>query len=186
MKLIKDFPAYQICASGCVYSRSKKLLKQANNNNYMQVFLTNNVTGVKKWQYIHRLVALTYLDCEGLNTSELWVNHKDGNKQNNHVSNLEWTTIKENIQHSVATGLRTYKKGSEHHRFGAVLGTETKSKMSEAKKGLKHPKVKGTYIIDGQEFYSLNSAAEATKKNVRKLKKRFADWHFPNYIFIAK
>ena len=38
------------------------------------------------------------------------VNHKDGDPENNDASNLEWVTQKENVQHSVATGLRA--KGS--------------------------------------------------------------------------
>lgn len=55
--------------------------------------------GCKKKSYnIHRLVAETYLDIpEGKN---LEVNHKDGNKWNNNLSNLEWVTQKENIAHA--------------------------------------------------------------------------------------
>jgi hypothetical protein len=48
---------------------------------------------------IHIAVARTFLDDR---TSEgLQVNHKDGNKENNNVNNLEWVTAKENMQHSV-------------------------------------------------------------------------------------
>ena len=42
------------------------------------------------------------------------VNHKDGNKNNNHASNLEWTTTKDNIHHAWETGLSTAKKGVIH------------------------------------------------------------------------
>ena len=70
---------------------------------------------------IHRLVAEKF--CENNNPHEnLVVNHKDGNKQNNHADNLEWVTQSENIKHSFQnhfqpTGITTYTgKFSEAER----------------------------------------------------------------------
>lgn len=58
--------------------------------------------GVNKNYSIHRLVAEAFIP-NPLNLSD--VNHKDGNKLNNHVSNLEWCTRSENLKHAVDIGL---------------------------------------------------------------------------------
>lgn len=61
---------------------------------------------------VHRLVAEVF--CENPDSKE-WVNHKDGNKQNNVSTNLEWVTGSENIKHAMETGLMTnFKRGHEH------------------------------------------------------------------------
>ena len=62
------------------------------------------MTETKKFVTIHRLVALTFLPNPD---NKRTVNHKDGNKLNNHVSNLEWATYQENNKHAISTGLRT-------------------------------------------------------------------------------
>lgn len=54
-------------------------------------------------EYIHRLVALAFIPNPN---GESDVNHKDGNKENIHVSNLEWCSRSENIAHAYRIGLR--------------------------------------------------------------------------------
>lgn len=58
--------------------------------------------GVRSTARVHRLVAAEFLP-NPHNKPE--VNHKDGNRHNNDVSNLEWVTKKENVQHAWASGL---------------------------------------------------------------------------------
>jgi hypothetical protein len=61
-------------------------------------------------RYIHKLVALTWIGPApgptGTKRHEYCVNHKDGNKRNNHADNLEWVTNSENLSHAWRTGLR--------------------------------------------------------------------------------
>lgn len=52
-------------------------------------------------EYIHRLVANAFL-VKGADDTE--VNHKDGNRANNHIDNLEWVSSSGNTEHAVATG----------------------------------------------------------------------------------
>jgi len=61
----------------------------------------------KKSYLLHRLVALTFL--ENPDSKEM-VNHKDGNKLNNSLDNLEWATCSENNLHKIASGLSNCTK----------------------------------------------------------------------------
>jgi len=88
---------YDIYSNGTIYSYQKKrfLPLHSNGKGYFAVNL-NFVDGYKR-KYIHRLVAISFID-NFLSLPD--VNHKDCNKENNNVSNLEWASRKENIQHA--------------------------------------------------------------------------------------
>lgn len=55
---------------------------------------------------VHLLVAESFMEKP---KDGMQINHKDGNKTNNHVSNLEWCTASENINHAIAAGLKKVK-----------------------------------------------------------------------------
>lgn len=110
---------YEVSSRGSVRSlggrrgSSKRILKQADVKGYLCLALS--VNGVRRTRLAHRLVAEVFLD-NPLGLTE--VNHKDGNKRNNCVENLEWTTHADNIAHAVRTKL-TDNTGQNHgmHKF---------------------------------------------------------------------
>lgn len=67
----------------------------------------------KKSYPLHRVIASAFIP-NPENKPE--VNHIDGNKSNNAVSNLEWVTRKENMQHALKTGLRSGNRKAKKSR----------------------------------------------------------------------
>ena len=84
------------------YRSQKFIIPAANRAGYPVIWLQGRTRKERKHYYVHRLVALTFIPNPN-NKPE--VNHIDGNKQNNHVSNLEWVTHQENMQHAHDCGL---------------------------------------------------------------------------------
>jgi hypothetical protein len=89
---------YEIHNDGKIFSKyTNKFLKfRTDKDGYFDVTLVYNTNGDRMPFRVHRLVALKYLtEIENYNV----VNHKDLNKQNNNVDNLEWSTVSLNTQH---------------------------------------------------------------------------------------
>ena len=115
MDIINYEKLYSIDESGRVYSiRYKRYLSPSRDScGYLFVGLSNG--GNVKQKLIHRLVAEAFIP-NPFNKPQ--VNHMDGNKVNNQISNLEWCTQSENILHGFRHGL--YKSntpvGSKHKK----------------------------------------------------------------------
>ena len=112
LKKIKDFPNYLASKNGNIYSvnyrghgKFKRLKLVKSKIGYLVVSLCNN--GKVKQYKVHRLVAITFIDNK---ENKPCINHLDGNKKNNVISNLEWCTVQENTQHSYDNGLQKRAK----------------------------------------------------------------------------
>lgn len=103
----KKHPYFEclVTEDGQVFSLRGKRYKAYNNEfGYCIVNIKDPVDGKWRTRRVHRLVAEAFLpNPEG----KPEVNHKDGDKSNNCVSNLEWATSKENKDHGWANGLYT-------------------------------------------------------------------------------
>lgn len=92
------------------YSISENGEVRKNTNNYMMKLqiqqgychVTLQIDGKPKRFRVHRLVAEAFIPNP---ENKPYVNHIDGNRQNNKVENLEWVTPAENTQHAISTGL---------------------------------------------------------------------------------
>ena len=76
---------------------------------YCQISLRLPEGNYKNYR-INRLVAKIFIDNP---ENKEQVNHIDGNKMNNNISNLEWCSAKENVQHAHRTGLIKHRTGEE-------------------------------------------------------------------------
>ena len=94
-------------SSGTRKYPGKPLLTETAKDNYQRIVLMKE--GVKTRYQAHRLIALVFIPNP---ENKPFINHKDGNKSNNKVENLEWCTASENMVHADMTGLRDMSK---HH-----------------------------------------------------------------------
>lgn len=89
------------CKDGKTKHLKGRILRQSKSKNgYLMVALSSN--GVVKSSNVHRIVCKSFLE-NIFEKSD--VNHKDGNKSNNNISNLEWATSSENCVHAYDNGL---------------------------------------------------------------------------------
>lgn len=81
--------------------KSKTMNTRIGNHGYKNVDLRKG--GERKTRLVHRLIAETFIS--GKSLTRIQVNHIDGDKLNNAVSNLEWCSPKENVKHAMDIGL---------------------------------------------------------------------------------
>jgi hypothetical protein len=128
-RYIEDFAGlYEVSESGVVSnSRTGRALKpRADKDGYMQVSLWSGSPCKKSDKKVHRLVALAFLENQ---ESKPHVNHKNGDRSDNALANLEWATCSENHLHAYRVLGRQVgneravlaQKPGESMSFGSIL-----------------------------------------------------------------
>lgn len=103
-----------ITKCGKVYSnKAGKMLELSQSVQWQYLSVAVYVDGKNTRRHVHRLLALTFIPNPD---GKPEVNHKDGDKLNNSLDNLEWVTKKENAQHAQSTGLSHLPQGEENGR----------------------------------------------------------------------
>ena len=104
---------YYVNEYGEVYSlKSNRVMRtEVTNKGYYKLKIRFNNKYYRK--YPHIMVAETFICHKPEDKTD--VNHINGNKKDNHVSNLEWTTRSENLKHAIDTGLKPKLYGEDHN-----------------------------------------------------------------------
>lgn len=127
---------YYITKEGKIWSSYKNMFlkTQISEHGYENVHLSINKKKISK--YVHRLMAETYLGFKGEENKV--INHKDGNKLNNNLSNLEIITSSENLYHAYKNNLKKpsnkkttpFCRNLENEIWKNILGFDGKYEVS--------------------------------------------------------
>ncbi len=124
-RVYPEYPGlFCVARDSSIYScRSGRILKRHVGESGYLTFITRigGRKGVCIGFFIHKMVAMCFITNPDPEL-KIQVNHLDGDKQNNSVSNLEWVTNAENSEHAWRTGLNIAKYGEE--KAGSILTEE--------------------------------------------------------------
>lgn len=144
---------YAITEQGQVYSKTKHcyMKTRLDKDGYVCLSLKNNNDKYSTF-YIHRLIMIAYKPID--NMENLQINHIDGNKENNDLSNLEWCTCKENIHHAIKYNLN-HNKGELHPR-AILTEQQVKSIINDIKsQKISAKQIMNKYSIKKSCFYGI-------------------------------
>lgn len=153
---------YKVTCTGEILNKRGHCIKQTvMNAGYYMVKLYKNGKGVGK--NVHRIVAIAFLPNDD---DKPLVNHKDGNRLNNDVNNLEWCTRSENMKHLFQIGLGENARNKARERMrvlGNIMGPKSIDTLLYYSSMRKRPVAQTTLIGEIVNVYeSVNAAIRAT------------------------
>lgn len=157
---IEGYNNYFADKSGAIYSSNinRFLSPILNQFGYHYVILQKD--GIKRKQLIHRLIAKCFLT---YNDDRPFVNHIDGVKTNNCLSNLEWCNQSENTTHAFKIGLMKVSINSINNI--RELGIKSSKKVINVKNGMVYNSAKEAAILEGINYKTLNGYLKNRYKN---------------------
>lgn len=158
IKVLKENPRYLISDDAKIYDtkfNNREICMWVDNTGYLQCNLYDEF-GNKVYRRVHRLVAETFIP-NPLNLPQ--VNHKDGNKLNCAVYNLEWATNSENAQHAYDCGLYEFPHLNSYpiklFRYGEYISTYKSIRALDRITGLNRKTV--TSMLKGSKHGEYNN-----------------------------
>lgn len=144
-----EFNCYQVSNLGNIRNKkTNKILKQQKTYDGYSIISLNDINKKKRTLRVHRIVAMVFLENPN-NYNQ--INHKNGNKFDNNLNNLEWCSSKENVKHMVENNLSNFK---EKLHQASIDGKIT---------GINQPKKVKIINIKTKEEYNFDSCGEAAR-----------------------
>jgi len=163
---VPNFKGIQASNTGLIRSIKRgfpyELKRFIDKKGYVRVSITNS-EGKTRNKSVHRLVCMAFLP----NPNNLpQVNHKDGNKTNNNVENLEWITNRDNALHAIRNGLwKTFQEGARREN------EKRKKPVIASKEG---EVIKFECVRDAEKYFNSRHISDVCKGKRPHVK----GWHF--------
>ena len=173
----KPIPGYEneylVSDEGEVWSIRRNKALKPNTDRYGYLYVVLSVCGKRKTLKIHRLVASAYID-NPLNKPT--VNHLNGNRSDNRVSNLEWATPKEQVNDPLTyEKIVQSSKNTDYYAMGSIcnfMRKQTAVYCGDVLIGI-YPSLKEAAEQNGTNYPKASECANGHRKSVGGLKFEF-------------
>lgn len=186
-RILPQFPKYVICENGKIYSLyvnryiGKKCKKEYK---FIKLTYTDELGKKKRQSFsVHKLVALAFHDNPNGYTE---IDHKDNDKHNNCVNNLEWVTHPENIKRSHASGKRKLATATKKpvYQYNGEIFVKKFDSAKDASIETGYNKWRISSACENGKIYKDYSWRYENEEDVENLRKNYPDEEWRIYGFM--